>query len=163
MNKNILKGIVPGMVVFGQDLIDAKHTGTVMHQMVEKYHSDMTPWATLDVMSMFNVIAQIPYHADPPDIELLKRPTYTMNQIGPGGDCDDKAICFASWALINKIPYRFLGVGRKKRGHRFFSKVLLSHVFAQVYIYGQWLTVDATYPLNVIGSNLGGYDRVEIL
>lgn len=163
MTHNIINGSVPGMEIFSQKLVDARHTGTIMHQMVSKYYTDMAPWADLDVLSMFETIAKIPYHADPPNIEVLKRPYYTMKQIGPGGDCDDKAIAFASWAVLNSIPYRFIGAGRKKPGHKLFQRILLTHVFPQVYIFGKWITVDATYPFNIIGSNLGGYDRVEIL
>ena len=157
-----MEGII-GMEVLREPLRDAVYTGKVMHQMVEEYYLDMAPYASLSLNDVFRMIADLPFSPDPKNIEVLKRPKYTMEQLGPGGDCDDKAIALASWAKINSIPYRFLGVGRKKPRQPFFSKTLLTHVFPQVYILGEWITCDPTYSFNVLGRNLGGYDRIEIL
>ena len=94
-----------------ENLVSAKHTGKAMHEMVRKYHSDMAPWATESIFEFFDTMKSIPYQPDPKNIELIKRPSLTMMQIGPGGDCDDKSIAVASYAVLNLIPYRFLGVG----------------------------------------------------
>ena len=39
----------------------------------------------------------------------------------------------------------------------------LTHVFPIVKLDGEWIIADATYSLNVLGYNLGGYDRIEVL
>ena len=151
------------MVVTVRKLIGARQTGRFMHRMVEKYHSDMAPYASLSLPEIFDKIKSLKFNHDPPGVEVLKRPYYTMHGIGPGGDCDDKCIALASWAVLNNIPYRFLGVGRKKPGQKPGSKILLTHVFTQLYINREWLNADCTYGFNVLGYIKGGYDRVEIL
>jgi transglutaminase-like putative cysteine protease len=155
--------ILPSMIVNREPLRDALYTGELMHQMAEKYKFDMAPHADLSVIEVFDLIKSIPFSPDPNLKELLKRPYYTLKQIGPGGDCDDKAIALAAWAILTTTPYRFLGVGRRVKGQPFFSKTRLTHVFTQLYILGDWLTADATYNFNILGANLGGYDRIEIL
>ena len=148
-----------------ENLVSAKHTGKAMHEMVRKYHSDMAPWATESIFEFFDTMKSIPYQPDPKNIELIKRPSLTMMQIGPGGDCDDKSIAVASYAVLNLIPYRFLGVGKKNphKKYRLFDKVLLTHVFTELYIGGEWVTFDTTYRFNVLGQAMNKYDRVVIL
>lgn len=148
------------MLITRQKLVDARQTGKVMHLMVRKFHRDMSPYASLTLQEIYDKIKQIPYRHDPYQVELVKRPMFTMKQIGLGGDCDDKAIALASWAVLNGHAYRFLGVGRKKPGKR---KILLSHVFPQIYINGSWLSADPTYAFNVLGFTNGPYDRVEVI
>lgn len=146
-------------------LIDAHFTGYRMHKMVAKHYQDMSPWASESLLEIFDRIKSIPFQADPPGMELIKRPKYTMEQIGPGGDCDDKSIALAAWAVLNSIPYNFLGVGRKIPGKKYArnEKILLTHVFPIVKIDGTWIIADATYSFNVLGYNLGNYDRIEVL
>ena len=148
------------MIVTSQKLIDARHTGKVMHQMVKKYYRDMEPYVGLSFQEMFDVLKNIPFHPDPPMIEVLKRPFYTMHQIGPGGDCDDKAIAMASYAKLMGIPYRFKGVGRKNPKYK---RILLTHVFTELYINREWIIADCTYSFNILGMVREKYDRVEVL
>ena len=148
------------MKVTRKPLKDAFQTGRAMHLMVNNYYYDMAPWADLSALEIFEVISSLPFNPDPKGKELIKRPFYTMERIGPGGDCDDKSIAVASWAKLNGIPYKFGAVGRKKK---FFGKIGLSHVYLEVYILGSWILFDSTYSFNVLGQNLGGYDRIEIL
>lgn len=148
------------MIVTSSPLIDAKHTGKIMRRMVDKFYLDMAPYAHLSFSEFFDLMKNIPFNPDPDGVELLKRPYYTMNRIGPGGDCDDKSICVASFFKIAGIPWRFVGVGNKKLGE---SKILLSHVYVEVYIYGKWIPFDTTYGFNIFGKTLHKYDRREIL
>jgi len=141
-------------------LIDAHQTGRAMHRLVNKFYTDMSPYAGLSYHEMYDIIKKIPFHADPPNMEVIKRPFYTMNQIGPGGDCDDKAIAMASYAKLVGIPYKFIGVGKKNPKYK---KILLSHVFTQLYISGDWINADCTYPFNILGKVRETYQRVEVL
>jgi len=136
-----------------------------MHKMVAKHYQDMAPWASLSLIEIFDKIKNLPFNPDPDGLELIKRPIYTMKQIGPGGDCDDKAIAFASWAVLNSLKYNFLGVGRKVPGKRYGKndKILLTHVFPIVKLDNQWIIADATYSFNCLGYNFGDYDRIEVL
>lgn len=148
-----------------ENLIGAKHTGKAMHEFVRRYHRDMAPWATESLFEFFDTMKEIPYQADPDNIELIKRPSLTMMQIGPGGDCDDKSIAVASYAVLNGIKYRFLGVGKKNPNKKYglFDKILLTHVYPELHISGEWVTFDTTYRFNVLGQAMSKYDRVVIL
>ncbi len=141
-------------------LINARQTGKIMHQMVNEFYTDMAPYASLSLTEIYDKIKGIPFEYDPKGVELVKRPYYTMNQIGPGGDCDDKAVALASWAVLNSIPSRFIGIGYKKNDSK---KILLSHVYTQLYIVGEWLNIDSTYNFNTLGYVKGKPDRIEIL
>lgn len=134
----------------------ARATGPYMHAMVNTYWQDMIPWGTLSLPEIFDTIKNIPYRPDPPDIETLMRPYYTMRQLGWGGDCDDKSIALASWALINRIPYRFVAV--RKAG-----APTLHHVFTQLQVNGKWMSADATYSVNTLGRERDIYvERIVI-
>jgi len=148
-----------------QNLVNAKHTGKVMHRFVRDYYTDMAPYASQTIYEFFDTMKNLPYQPDPKNIELLKRPYYTMQRLGPGGDCDDKSIAVASYATLNSIPYRFLGVGKKVPGkkYRVFDRILLTHVYTELYIGGKWVTFDTTYQFNVLGQAMNKYDRIVIL
>lgn len=148
------------MEVTSRKLIDAHQTGRLMHKMVNTYYLDMVPYAGLSVIEIYDKIKNIPFNADPLYIEVLKRPFYTMNQIGPGGDCDDKSIAMGSYAKLLGIPYKFIGAGRKNPNYK---KILLTHVFTRLYINNEWIDADCTYSFNILGTVRQKYDRVEVL
>lgn len=134
----------------------AAQTGPLMHHMVNTYHMDMAPHASLSLTEIYNLIKSIPYRPDPPYEETLMRPLFTMNSWGWGGDCDDKSIALASWAVLNSIPYRFIAV--RSANHN-----ILHHVFPQLYINSEWITTDATYNFNTLGREREQYiERVVI-
>ena len=140
---------------------NARQTGRRMHWLVENYYMDMAPFATLSHQQIFDKIKRIPFNPDPKNIELLKRPKFTMEQFGPGGDCDDKSICIAAWAKLNNIKWNFVAVGRRKPGK---LKIPLTHVFVRLYYPNSALNVDATYSTNVLGLTGGvHYDREVII
>lgn len=128
----------------------ARETGPYMYQVVNRYHTDMLPYASYTLPEIFELIKQIPYRADPRGIEVLQRPRYTLDLSGPGGDCDDKAIVLASWARLNHIPYRFMAVRKK-------GKPNLHHVYAELYFNGEWVPVDPTYNVNTLGRQYETY------
>lgn len=150
------------MIVISRKLIGARQTGRFMRRLVDSYYGDMAPWASYSLYEIYNHIKNIPFRADPENIEFLQRPYYTMRSLGAGGDCDDKAICLASWAVLNNIPYRFVGVGKRKPGQKPWSKILLTHVYPELYINNNWIIADVTYAFNVLGYSKG-YDRRVIL
>lgn len=122
----------------------AASTGPYMHKMVRDYHRDMAPFAHMPFNEIFRKIKNLPYRYDPPTVETLMRPAYTMDMKGYGGDCDDKAIAIASWAVLNGIPYRFVAVRKPGRPR-------LHHVFAELFINGNWINADCTYRHNTLG------------
>ena len=148
------------MQITSRKLKDARQTGRLMHRMVELYFFDMAPYASMSYPEFYDFMKNIPFNPDPENIELLKRPYYTVKRIGPGGDCDDKSIAVASWAKIAGIPYRFVGVGNKISKN---EKILLSHVYPELYIGGKWIPFDTTYSFNILGQTLPNYDRRELL
>lgn len=149
------------MQITRRKLIDAKQTGRLMHQMINLFYRDMAPYASLSYPEFFNVIKNLPFNPDPDNVELIKRPFFTMNRIGPGGDCDDKTIAVCSWAKLAGIPWRIMGVGNRKKR---LGRILLSHVRPELYIGDNWISFDATYGFNILEKNPNDkYDRMEIL
>lgn len=134
----------------------AHATGPYMHNMVRSYWRDMIPWGTYSLPAIFDRIKAIPYRPDPPTVETLMRPYYTMRGYGWGGDCDDKAIALASWAAINKMPYRFLAVRRP-------GQPTLHHVYPEVWTGDRWTVADATYQVNQLGRERERYAEKVII
>ena len=132
----------------------AKTTGNYMRAMVDKYYKDMAPYASLSLIEVYNLIKNIPFRPDPDDAEVLMRPMYTMNSLGYGGDCDDKAIALASYCRLFYIPYRFVAV-------RDASKKMLHHVYLECYITNRyakgWIVLDPTYNFNRFGRERKKY------
>jgi hypothetical protein len=58
-----------------------------MRQVVDKYYTDMAPYASCSLIRIFDIIKNLPYRPDPVDVETLMRPAYTMTMRGTGGDC----------------------------------------------------------------------------
>lgn len=119
-------------------------TLAAMHTIVEGYRDDMLPWASLGPLEIFEIVKKIPYRPDPEPVEFIQRPYYTMSGTGPGGDCDDKAVCIAAWARLNGHPYRFVVVGGPADPEP-------SHVFAEVELGGRFIPMDVTYSFGAPG------------
>jgi transglutaminase-like putative cysteine protease len=142
-----------------EELGTPQNTANKMREIVQKFKNDMVIYSNLSFSEMFELIKKIPYNQDPDGIEFLKRPYYTMNRHGPGGDCDDKAIALASYCELNKIPWKIVATGRKNPNY---PNIPLTHVFLVVYLGNQWVIADPTYSCNVIGKT-GSHDRLEFL
>lgn len=134
----------------------AAQTGRLMRSMVRRYYQDMAPWASCTVFEIFEIIKNLPFRPDPHWEETLMRPLYTMNMQGAGGDCDDKAIALASWAVLNSIPYRFVAVRRADMPG-------FHHVFCELYINGRWLHADPTYTFNTLGRQREPYAQRAVI
>ena len=118
-----------------------------MVRLSRTYCMDVAPYATMSLPEFYDFLKNIPYRADPRGTELVKRPFYTLNRIGKGGDCDCKTIVMLAWARLNKIPARIVTASKnKKKG--------LHHVYPELYYMGNWCVVDATYPRNTLGRQL---------
>lgn len=131
-------------------------TGTLMHEMVDRYYLDMLPYAHLSLNEAFELVKNIPFRPDPLDEETLMRPSYTMSMQGWGGDCDDKAIALAAYCKLVGIPYRFVAVRRA-------DQPCLHHVFVECYIRGMWVHADPTYRFNTLGRERERYAEYAII
>lgn len=139
----------------------AWQTGRRMRWLVNNYYLDMALYASLSIQEIFDLVKKLPFRPDPQNNELVKRPKFTMERTGPGGDCDDKSICIAAWAKLNSIKWDFVAVGRKRPGK---WRIPLTHVFVRLYYPNNALNIDATYSTNVLGLTSGGhYDREAII
>jgi len=137
-----------------------KHVKQTLEQMKRLsivYADDIAFLGTLSIQEYYDKIKNIPYKFDLDSkgnlVEILQRPLYTLNGQGYGGDCDDKAICMASWAHLNGLPFRFKAVGKTLNGK-------LHHVYPEILMNGQWLVCDATYPHNTLGYPMYDYKKV---
>lgn len=134
----------------------AKQTGVLMHGMVNRYYRDMLPYSKYSLGEIFDIVKSIPFREDPPYEETLQRPAYTMRNRAWGGDCDDKSICLASWAVLHGCPYEFIAC-------RAFNKEALHHVYPEIFINGKWIICDATYPFNILGVERETYAEKTII
>lgn len=74
----------------------------------------------------------IRYIADPPDVELVQTPQYTLQQ--RAGDCDDQATLLASLLMATGHPAQFIAVGMQGQP--------LSHVLVQTLIGQKWVSAE---------------------
>jgi len=134
----------------------ARQTGKIMHMLVKRYSFDMSPYASLPPAQMFRILANVPFKPDPEGHELLQRPKFTMTY---GGDCDDKAIAAAAYAVVTGNPYRFTAIGFKIPGK---TRIPLTHVFTEISIYNEWVPFDCTYSYNIFGQRINSDRSVFI-
>jgi hypothetical protein len=87
----------------------------------------------------------LPYIPDPPEVETVSRPLYTLNASYSPRDCDDKSVLLAAWLHAHGEKCRFVATSTRP------DKVL-HHVFIQL---ENGLFVDATYKKNA--SFMGFY------
>lgn len=136
-------------------LESVEQTGAEMKRLAIAYATDMAPYATLSLYELFELISAIPYSPDPDNVEFLKRPYYTLEGIGLGGDCDDKAIMVYAWAYLNGFPARFVAVSRE-------MGMPLHHVYTEVLMRGTWFPFDATYAINTPFHDAFAFERKVI-
>lgn len=137
------------------ELTSLEQTAREMYRLAWAWREDMGIYAASPLHEVFNLLKQIPYMPDPPDTEHLQRPFYTLNNMGAGGDCDDKAIAAGAWANLNRIPFRFVAVSKSPEKD-------LHHVFTEMYINGEWIAFDPTYAFNVLGRPVAYAKRVVL-
>ena len=134
---------------------NVQEVGQEMYRMAESYATDLGSLALLSFQEFFDHVKRIGYRKEPGRFQFLARQSWTQNGIGPIIACANKAILIGSWAYLHKLPYRFVAVSR-------FRNKPLSHVFAQVYINGNWQNADATYSWHQPFQNRE-FERMEVL
>ena len=82
------------------------------------------------------VQGNIRYVRDPPDVELVQTPQYTLQQ--RAGDCDDQSVLLASMLMATGHPAQFIAVGLQQQP--------LSHVMVQTLIGQNWAGVETILP-----------------
>lgn len=119
-----------------------------MFELVRKYNSDVSAYATMSPEAFYKLVRDIPYKADPRGNEFIQRPWATLVGASEWGDCDDLAMLMASYAVQNKIPYRFgIGGSKKYRGMSSGRTIIpFHHVWCELFVMGRWTPFDATYP-----------------
>ncbi len=138
------------------ELTNVNQTAFNMYRIAHAWKDDMGAYASLSLIELFDLLKNIPFNADPHDTELLQRPFYTLNQLGRGGDCDDKAIATGAWCHLNNLPFRFLAVSMQSDG-------VLHHVLTEIFYRGRWIEFDPTYSFNVLGRPLKAYTKRLLL
>lgn len=143
----------------------AKQTGREMYRLARQYYMDLAPYADYDLQQIYDKVKYLPFNPDPVNVEYVKRPKFTLERFGPGGDCDDKSVVIGAWAELTGHPYRFIAVGNPEPGKKYskIDDILLTHVLTLVKIMGKWVIVDPTYAFNVLGYTKSNYVRKVVL
>jgi hypothetical protein len=136
------------MPVITELLKDKEQTGKRMHQMIERFHSDLmqikepgkrTPIGAYTLQNFFSFVALTPYRRDKKYSEVVARPKILLGQEFKSGiDCKKKAVVVSSWLKLHSIPYRLIACSTRKDKR-------IHHVFPQAKINGEWKNLDATY------------------
>lgn len=122
---------------------DVRQTISEMRRMATMYANDVAKYVNWSLLDFYTMVKNLPYIPDPKGQETIRRPQFTLNGLGQGRDCDDKAIVMASYAHSNGIPWRFVVVSQRANGP-------FHHVYTEYYLGNKWLSVDATYPWNTL-------------
>lgn len=131
-------------------------TGRLMRRISVAFSDDVVPYVTWSLLKFYEKVRALPYQEDPASLEFLQRPSITLALAGPGGDCDDKAICMGAFFYLQKIPYRFVAASRS-------FDAPLHHTWCQGYIEGSWLDCDPTYAWNALGERVGPWPKVVVI
>ena len=133
------------MIEQTRPLFKVNQTGDEMRRLCVMYCQDLGPWLGVPFMEYYRHICALPYIPDPPGVETVSRPAYTLNgDYGPR-DCDDKAILCACWWHGHGVKCRFVASSTEPDKQ-------LHHVFLQI---AGGLLIDATFPEN--SKDIGFY------
>ena len=135
-----------------------RDVGALMRLCVEMFAEDVRPVAHFSIQEIFDHVANLPYIADANWLGNKKEAVTRPARFGElrGLDCKKKAIYVACWARLNGFPFRFIAVDDTGGG--------ISHVFADVYYRGGWVTMDCTLPrLYRPGSKMSGVRFAEVI
>lgn len=137
-------------------LYDKKQTGDAMYNICSRYRDDLhlihlrkrdnmkpVPLSRLNLGNYYDYVRAIPYKQDRKPIEVIGRPLRLV--MLPKLDCKKKAVMIGSYADLKNIPYRFIASSSRpdRRIH---------HVYPELFISGEWVSYDATYPDYYIGQ-----------
>jgi len=130
-----------------------KDTLNQVERLAHTYYQDAAPLARLTVLEFFNFVAKkIDYKKDPPGIELVMRPAYTIKR--GAGDCDDKAVLFLAWCKLKNIPCGYSIVSQKENKP-------YHHIFTFLIIDNKRIDADATYNFNKLGEKKSWLKRLD--
>lgn len=122
-----------------------KDTLNEVERLANIYYQDMKQFKDYTILQMFNFIAKnIEYKKDPPGIELVMRPLYTLKR--RAGDCDDKAVMFLAWFKLKNYSGGYSIVSQKpdKDYHHIFTYLIINNLI---------IDADATYNYNRLGES----------
>jgi len=113
--------------------------------IVRRCASDVAEWALDPLEVFFRRVARGHYDREPTEwkAQILARPALVLSRRVPVVACANKAILMASWAQLNRMPWRFVAVGR-------IPGFPPHHVYTELFIGGAWRSADATYPWGVL-------------
>ena len=115
-----------------------EQTGAAMRRLACNYCADLGRWLAVPFVVYYRHVCELPYIPDPPEVETVSRPLYTLNARYSPRDCDDKSVLLAAWLHAHNEKCRFVATSTRP------DKVL-HHVFVQL---ENGLFVDATYKKN---------------
>jgi len=125
-----------------------------MYKICEEYADDLykiyvrapgkklRPLSDFDLGEYYDFVRMIPYKIDKKPVEIIGRPIRLV-QLGKL-DCKKKSVMIGCYATIKNIPFRFVASSNRKSRE-------IHHVFPELYICGEWISYDATYPEYHIG------------
>lgn len=126
-------------------LRSVEQTGKEMARLVRKYHADTVSLDGMTLPQAYDVVKNIPYRADPKNVETLHRPIYVLNGQAICADCDDKSITLGAYLYRKGIPFYFIASSAKPG-----NPPPLHHVWIMASIQGRNIPIDPTYPHNTI-------------
>ena len=126
----------------------ATHPAQILDGMagiVRRCAADVAPWALESLDVYFRRVAGGHYDREPSvwNAQILARPSLVLTRRVPVVACANKSILMASWAELNRIPWRLVAVGR-------IPGFPPHHVYVEMHLGGAWRSVDATYPWGVL-------------
>lgn len=148
------------MILSRRPITDKDETAQEIYTLIEQFAVDLDaiftpqpggeiPVNQLPLTDYYSLVRAIPYRRDPvnPSREVVARPYYLFKHARLGLDCKKKCILMAAWlkrhftetGKLQSAPYRLIGSSQRKDRK-------IHHIYPEVYISGQWRTVDATYP-----------------
>jgi len=127
----MIKTIIPLTSLF--------QTGSKMLYLTKRYWTDIGNKVDWSFQDYFRFIADLPYIADPKNIEALQRPLYSLSNEAYFRDCDDKSILIACWCYGNYVPFRFIACSYELKDSPHHAIIEVESDEGPMY-------VDATYP-----------------
>lgn len=143
------------MNINAKPLKDKQQTADKIHDLINKYHRDITRFYILDrhgrkcplhrlkLKAFYDLIKNIPYKRDKKPIEIIARPQHLLSGAFPKLDCKKKTVLLGAYLQMNNYTYRLIGTSNRRSKN-------IHHIFPQVKINGKWWNLDATYPENKI-------------
>ena len=127
------------MILTTGHLKDVYQTAGEMRRLVENYWTDLGPWLNVPFLCFYRYVCDLPYIADPQNVEFVSRARLTLNPFFKvARDCDDKAVLLACWWHAHGDGKRFVASSTK-------PDKKLHHVFMQL---ESGIFIDATYSKN---------------